>query len=290
MITLQQYYEEKPIMDLYTHVVADILKAVTKASAGHLERRDIWPPWWPGGGDSDEHKDGDHKKVKAFQTLAKKVVAFERELIRAGGDPYVDHTRKALLPTLTYPSSHSELLSNPTYANNPYGFHNLSNALDFVSLDDYLSAFAPRNHPNKIIVTYPPYLKALRKILAQTPDHVLSAYFATRFSLSYASLLGPRTPVWMAARSLQEVLTGLKKGTPQDRTEFCLRVVDELDGLGLLAGKEFIDRKFGGNSKATAERVINSELTPDLERLLSRRSPTKRSLGRRHRCFQGSHA
>ncbi len=132
--------------------------------------------------------------------------------------------------------------------------------MPFMTLNNYLSAFGTRNHPDKIIVSYPPYLNSLNKVLSRTPDHIVSAYFVTRFSLSYASLLGPSTDVWKAARTLQEVLGGLKKGTPQDRTQFCLKLVDELDGLGLLGGKEFMDRKFGGDSKATAEKVIYGEL------------------------------
>ncbi len=150
----------------------------------------------------------------------------------------------------------SELLSNPLYANNPFEFQNLSVAMPFIGLNEYISSFAPRNHPDKIIVTYPAYLKSLSHLLSKTPDHVLSAYFVTRFGLRYGSLLGPRTQVWQAVRTLQETLGGLKKGTPQDRSQYCMRVVDELEGLGLLGGKEFVDRAFGGDSKKTAEDII----------------------------------
>jgi endothelin-converting enzyme len=56
-------------------------------------------------------------------------------------------------------------------AYNPYDFRNLSQQLDFMSLSTYVSTFAPRNFPTKIIVTSPPYIESVHKILADTPDH-----------------------------------------------------------------------------------------------------------------------
>jgi len=143
-------------------------------------------------------------------------------------------------------------------AYNPYDFRNLSQQLDFMSLSTYVSTFAPRNFPTKIIVTSPPYIKSVHKILADTPDHVLSAYFVTRMGLSYSKFLGPATPIRKATRRLQVALQGLKKGVPEDRQQFCQAYADELDGLGLLGGKEFVDRTFAGDSKAKAESVIYS--------------------------------
>jgi endothelin-converting enzyme len=107
-------------------------------------------------------------------------------------------------------------------------------------------------------VTYPPYLKSLRQILASTPDHVLAAYFVTRVGFSYAKFLGPATPVRKATRRLQIALQGLQKGVPEDRQDFCQAYVDELEGLGLIGGKEFVDRTFAGDSKEKAESVIYS--------------------------------
>lgn len=153
----------------------------------------------------------------------------------------------------------SEDLFNPQVAYNPYEFNNLSQQLDFMDLSTYLSTFAPRNFAEKIIVTHPPYIKSVHKILADTPDHVLSAYFVTRLGLSYSKFLGPATPVRKATRKLQVVLQGLKKGVPEDRQQFCQAYVDELNGLGLLGGFEFVKRTFGGDSKSKAESVIYSQ-------------------------------
>ena len=125
-----------------------------------------------------------------------------------------------------------------------------------MDLSAYISTFNTRKFPEKIVVTHPPYIAAVHKLLAKTPDHVVSAYFAPRFGLSYSTLLGPQTPVRLATRRLQELLQGIKPGTPEDRQLFCQAVVDSQTGLGFLGGKEFVDRKFAGDSKEKAEKVI----------------------------------
>ena len=154
---------------------------------------------------------------------------------------------------------HSEDLMNPQVFYNLYEFQNISKQLDFISLSSYVSSFAPRNFPEKVIVTHPPYIASLRKVLNSTPDHVLSAYFVTRIAMSYSKFLGPATSIRMATRRLQVTLQGLKKGVPEDRQLFCQSYADELEGLGLLGGKEFVERTFAGDSKAKAESVIYSK-------------------------------
>jgi len=196
---------------------------------------------------------------------------------------------KVTHPVLTYRNRHvhREDLFNPQVAYNPYDFHNLSQQLDFMSLSTYISTFAPRNFPSKIVVTHPPYIKSVHRILADTPSYVLSAYFVTRLGLGYSKFLGPATPVRQATRKLQVVLQGLKKGVPEDRQQFCQAYADELQGLGLLGGKEFVDRAFGGDSKTKAESVIYSSSMPLL--CMTRRTDTKTEWYRRHhRRLQGS--
>lgn len=150
----------------------------------------------------------------------------------------------------------SEDLFNPTFSYNPYPFANVSKELSFMDLSAYISTFNSRNFPTKIVVTHPPYINSVHKILAHTPDHVLSAYFVTRFGLTYSTTLGPQTPVRQATRRLQELLQGIKRGTPEDRQLFCQAYVDSQTGLGYIGGKEFVDRKFAGDSKEKAEKVI----------------------------------
>jgi endothelin-converting enzyme len=166
------------------------------------------------------------------------------------------HWNESYVLTDTYSIDASEDLFNPTFSYNPYPFNNVSKELSFMDLPAYISTFNTRNFPTKIVVTHPPYIHSVQKILSRTPDHVLSAYFVTRLGLSYSTLLGPQTPVRHATRRLQELLQGLKPGTPEDRQMFCQAYVDSQTGLGFLGGKEFVDRKFAGDSKEKAEKVI----------------------------------
>ncbi|KAJ9123310.1 hypothetical protein QFC22_001509 [Naganishia vaughanmartiniae] len=240
----KEYYEEKPILDFYTSVVAELLAALAQPtpSKKHADDSDDLEAesWWPighKGGKSKSGKKIDKKKfVKQIKALSKDVVRFERELMRAGAD--------------------IEDLFNPTFSYNPYPFNNLSKELSFMDLPAYISTFNTRNFPTKVVVTHPPYIHSVQKILSRTPHHVLSAYFVTRFGLSYSTLLGPQTPVRLATRRLQELLQGLKPGTPEDRQMFCQAYVDSQSGLGFLGGKEFVDRKFAGDSKEKAAKVI----------------------------------
>jgi endothelin-converting enzyme len=157
-----------------------------------------------------------------------------------------------------------------------------------MSLSSYVSTFAPRNFPEKIVVTHPPYIASVRDILISTPDHVLSGYFVTRIALSYSKFLGPATPIRTATRKLQVTLQGLKQGVPEDRQMFCQSYADELQGLGLLGGKEFVERTFAGDSKVKAESVIHSLC---LVRILLSRHVTKSRPARRHHLrFQGAFA
>jgi endothelin-converting enzyme len=259
----KEYYEEKPVFELYTSVVKGILLDI----ASHTGSKDVKPfkrdiidfiaaemaeteaagwPWpWPG----DDDKGGkDHPEPgkppgkdlpldARMERLATKVAEFERELIRAGADP--------------------EKLFNPHYSYNPYSTKAVEKALPFLDLPTYFSAFAIRSFPENITVTHPAYLKAVTNLLAKTPDYVLSGYFALRVAQEYSSALGPKTGVKKEARRLEEVLKGLKKGTEENRQDVCLNYVDEV--VGYIAGKEFVKEAFSPEAKKDGETIITSE-------------------------------
>ncbi|KAL7424231.1 hypothetical protein Q5752_001817 [Cryptotrichosporon argae] len=265
----KQYYEEAPILDLYQSVIATLLTEIAKnTKAAHAPTRRAedgvltelieellaevenaeaaqsgWPWPWPGddkGGDQSEPKPEPPKKGEPLEArmnkLAGEVIAFERELIRAGADP--------------------EYLYNPHFSYNPYAMADVEKALPILSLPTYLSTFAPRSFPVNITVTHPPYLKSVSRIVTDTPDRVLSAYFVVRAGLTYAGVLGPKVEARQATRRLQEVLRGLKKGTEEDRTDVCLGWVDET--VGFIAGREFVREAFSAEAKADGEHIIRS--------------------------------
>lgn len=256
----KEYYEEKPIVDLYTSVVASMLKHIAKETGANLTKRDLvsdmmldaaesfiegeegWP--WPWPGDDDDDKDKEPKKPKQpteplgkrMDKLAIQVVKLEREIVRAGTD--------------------LEYLFNPHYSYNPKSADDVNDAISFLDLPEYLSTFAPRTYPVNITVTYPPYLKSISKIVADTPDNVLSAYFVTKLALAYAPALGPEVPLRQDKRRLEEVLGGIKKGTEENRETVCLNWVDNI--VGFIAGREFVRETFPPEAKEDGEKIIRS--------------------------------
>lgn len=254
----KEYYEEAPIVDLYHSIISGILTDLAKATGSkskrglpeelisladsmltgeteEAEESDGWPWPWPGEDDKEPKKPSEPLD-KRMDKLAGQVVELERKIVRAGADP--------------------EYLFNPHFAYNPYSAKEVDAALPFLDLNAYLSAFAPRLFPENITVTHPPYLKSVSKIVADTPDHVLSAYFITKLALTYSPALGPDVDVRKEKRRLEEVLQGIKKGTEENRQDVCLRWVDNL--VGFIAGREFVREAFSPEAKADGEGIINS--------------------------------
>lgn len=254
----KEYYEEKPILDIYQSVVKGILIEVAKGSKLQQRRQlfgddslvqglaaDIiegidkegWPWPWPGDDkDPVSDKPPSEPLESRMDKLASSVVKFEQKIARAGTD--------------------LEKLFNPTYSYNPTATKDVEKALPFIDLHEYFASFAPRKYPSEIIVTYPPYLKSITKLVAEVPDHVLSAYFVTQLSLTFGSALGPSTALRQHIRRLKEVLSGLKKGTVENRQDACLAAVDNV--VGFIAGAEFVDVAFSPEAKEDGTNIIRS--------------------------------
>jgi endothelin-converting enzyme len=107
----------------------------------------------------------------------------------------------------------------------------------------FVSSFAPRNFPGKVIVTYPPYFGNLEGLVESTSAEVLQAYFVSQAALQLAPFLGLDTELWKAVTEFNQALNGIKKGTPVDREKWCLARIQE--GLGFMAGRFFVNEVFG---------------------------------------------
>ncbi|KAF9072903.1 hypothetical protein BDP27DRAFT_1381918 [Rhodocollybia butyracea] len=202
----------------------------------------IWPPWpWPpwGGDDDDGDDDGGKKKpinkTEWAHRFAKKVVDFESQLAAASLDLDI-------------------LYQDPIATYNPTPLSNFTDTLPQIHFDEYFATFAPRNFPDRVIITYPPYAQSLSEILNQTSRDILEAYFISRSALSLSSYLGMGTEAWQAQRTLVETLSGIKKGAVGDRAEYCVGQVE--GALGFAAGRYFVNETFGGESKEKATKVI----------------------------------
>ncbi|KAH7909726.1 Metalloprotease [Hygrophoropsis aurantiaca] len=256
----KEYYKERDVLETYQNVIERLLNALyddlslTDADAdipkrpslvvqgGQLENTDhVWPPWpWPPwDGDGDERR-GEPNKPRApprgAHELAKKVVDFETEIAEAT----LDLDRLQQDPFGTY---------------NPMPFYTLKSSLPNINFPDYFATFTPRAFPSRVIVTYKPYPSSLSEILRKTSSDVVEAYLVIRAALEYAPNLGTSTEAWKAVRTLEETLGGLKKGAVGERSQFCMKKVE--NALGYATGRFFVNATFPGESKQKATKVID---------------------------------
>lgn len=131
---------------------------------------------------------------------------------------------------------------------------NLTATLYQIQFPDYFSTFTPRSFPTQALITYPPYPVSLSEILNHTSPDVIEAYLVVRAALSLSPHLGMGTEAWQAQRTLEETLTGIKKGVVGDRAEYCVGKVE--GSLGFAAGRYFVNETFGGDSREKSLKVI----------------------------------
>jgi len=246
----KEYYEEKDITKLYQEVIEKLLTIIYEAEEEEEEEslstfsrffkkpvfrvleETTWPPWpWPPWGGDDEPRTPSERATQH----AKKIIEFERFLAQVSLDLDI-------------------LYGNPYATYNPVSVRNLSQTISQVNFETYFTAFAPRNYPQKIIVTSYEYAKKLGQLLDDTPAQIVEAYLVTRAALELSPHLGLETEAWKAQRTLVEALQGIKKGAVGDRGEYCVEKVEE--AMGFAAGRYFVNETFGGDSRERGEQVI----------------------------------
>ncbi|KAG8715265.1 hypothetical protein FRC11_004997 [Ceratobasidium sp. 423] len=260
----KEYYDDEDIIKAYTEAINAILLAIDEESApsesthwyskpaqwfeGVLSKAwdlatgdesepvpkdSVWPPWsWPPWNDP---KHGDEKPKERAERLSKGVIKFETQLAQAGLDLDV-------------------LWGQPFETYNPTNLTDLAAALPAIDFPSYFSTFTPRAFPSRVIVSYPEYPSKLNGIIESTDYDIIEAYLVVHASLELGPHLGTSTAVWKAVRALKETLQGLKKGVVGDRGEWCLGKVEE--ALGFAAGRFYVQKAFGGDSRKKAESVI----------------------------------
>ncbi|KAJ7445711.1 Metalloprotease [Mycena galericulata] len=238
----KEYYEEESILEIYQSVVERLLftlseeeeKLQKQPTATIVENANVWPTWpWPPYPDDDDD-DEKPNRTEIARKLAKQVVKFETKLANAtlDADVYQD-------PFATY---------------NRLPLSNLTASLPQIDFPSYFATFAPRNFPENVIITYPPYPVSVSEILSSTSSEVVEAYLVVRAALALSPNLGMATEAWQAQRTLLETLTGIKKGAVGDRAEYCVGKVEE--SLGFAAGRYFVNETFGGDSREKGTKVI----------------------------------
>jgi len=159
-----------------------------------------------------------------------------------------------LQDSINLPFCRDILYGDPYATYNPVSVSDFTKVLPQFHFTTYLSTFAPRSFPPRIIVTDPGYTESLSHILNETPPEIIEAYMVTRAALTLSSHLGQSTEPWKAVRSLEEELKGIKKGAVGDRAEYCISKVETT--MGFAAGRYFVNETFTGDSKEKSASVI----------------------------------
>ena len=170
------------------------------------------------------------------------------------------------------------LYQDPLQTYNPLPLSNLTDCFPHVHFPTYFATFAPRTNPKKVIVTYPAYVTSLSDILEHTPPDVVEAYLIARTGLTLSPFLGMSTEAWRAQRSLEEAVSGIRKGTIGDRAEYCVGRAEQ--ALGFAVGRYFVNETFDQESREKGTKVIRGLWFVDMTFLLANSSP------RYHRIFQ----
>ncbi|KAG6371391.1 Metalloprotease [Boletus reticuloceps] len=270
----KEYYKEQGVLSVYQDVIERLLVTLrddevigmthTRSERFHTvpvlqteqlkDEEHVWPPWpWPpwDGEDDDESDDSRKPAEDPFlraHELAREVVKFESEIAAVTLDL-------------------DKLEQDPFGTYNPTSINTLKSALPQINFPDYLATFTPRFFPSRVIITYKPYPSSLSRILERTSSDVIEAYLVVRAALEYAPNLGTTTEAWKAVRQLQEVLSGLRPGAIGERSEFCMRKVD--DAMGFATGRYFVNATFPRDSKERATQLI-SDIVKAFEKSLKR--------------------
>ncbi|TFK76595.1 zincin [Pluteus cervinus] len=250
----KEYYDEETVVDVYQSVIQRLLYTLDEDA--NLTPEDellinnadsqTWPPWpWPPwDGDEDEPGDGGgdgpggekpSNRTKRARKLAEKVIKLEKRLADASLDLDI-------------------LFQDPVATYNPVPLKQFTQDLPQVHFPTYFSTFTPRTYPDRVIVTYPPYVTSLSDILYDTSSDVVESYLVIRAALTLAPNLGTSSPAWQAVRKLKETLTGVKPGAYGDRSEICVGQVETT--LGFAAGRYFVLETFTGDSKSKGIEII----------------------------------
>jgi endothelin-converting enzyme len=171
------------------------------------------------------------------------------------------------------------LYQDPIRTYNPLPLSNLSNSLPQIHFPTYFATFTPRTFPEKVIATYPAYITSLSDILEETAADAIEGYLVIRAALTLSPYLGTNTEVWRAQRSLEELITGIKKGVVGDRAEYCVGKIEE--ALGFAAGRYFVNETFSEELKEQGAQVIRGQHVANICGVLNHILP------RYHRVLQG---
>ncbi len=188
------------------------------------------------------------------KALREKYVAHVERMLKLGG---VGSPKKAAADVLKIETELARLSKSREERRDPAKMYN---KVDRAGLEaaapsiDWTSYFAALGFPNiaDISVTSPSYFGGAAKLLAEEKPAAVQSYLVWQVLRATAPTLGKKLE--QEAFSFTQAVTGQKVN--RDRWKRC---IDATDGaLGELLAQPFVEKRFGGGSKAAAESFVNA--------------------------------
>lgn len=224
------YYEDKDEIKFYNEVIEATLAAVAREDK-HKKT----------GAGADMAFSGNSKK---HRSLARKVVAFEREISRATPD--------------------GDVLADPLSIYNPIPVNKLAYTSNAVDWPMYLSALTVKV-PHNVLVHSPDFLRKIGELVSQTSDEVLEAYLIWTIVRTYGLNLGPKASLRAPAEALDRRLKGVAFDAKEDRATVCLNALNE--ALGFMAGRYYVQQAFPPAARNKVIDIIDSIISAFKDRL-----------------------
>ena len=214
------YYNDTKLLELYKSTIMKVhdglIKQLPKGSRSLEHMR-------------DEYNDGIDVNEDAIEAL----ISFEKKLAEASPDP--------------------EEAQDVTFYYNLLSLAETKALIPSVSLqyliDQRASGFVPEN----LIVESPAYLKALSKILSDTPKRTIRGYLLWKVIQSYGPYLEDDSIKPLL--QLNNELRGKEPDSKPERWRTCAGHIDE--GLGWILSRFFIERAFSKESKDFGDQIVS---------------------------------
>ncbi|RIA98623.1 hypothetical protein C1645_749393 [Glomus cerebriforme] len=241
----KEYYEEEEILSIYKDVMITLLNKA-------LDYNNISLPL--------------NNNFNASQDIFEDILEYSTEVLL-----YEEWEKNAIKiiefeKKLAKISLSAEEFSDPEATYNNQTIVSLNRLSPSFLWSQYISSLLPPTSvgfPSRIILTSNKYFKDLSKLVNETPTETLQLYFIWQAIYTYADNLSEnfRAPI----RKLRAKIRGTDETVKPKRWEECLKSVDNT--LGLMAGRYFVLKAFGGQSKETADQIIISLKDAFIKRL-----------------------
>jgi len=106
--------------------------------------------------------------------------------------------------------------------------------------------------PKAVLLTSPPYLDSVNRLLKQTPKETIQAYLLWTTIRNFIGHTSASTR--KAWEDFSKTLAGIDPNVKKERWKTCVREMDNT--IGFLAGEFYVRKTFGGDAKERGRLVI----------------------------------